>query len=208
MLKVLGRTSSINVRKVLWACMELEMPFEHDPDWGISDRSTKSPEFLAFNPNAQIPVLVADDFVLWESNSILRYLANSHGASPLYPSSAQARARVDQWLDWQAAELNPTWVYVFHSLVRHNPNFQDPALLRQGQARWAAAMAILDGQLTRTGAYVAGTGFTLADIAMGLSINRWYQTPFLRPAFAAVDAYRRRLAEREGYARYCGEGQP
>ncbi|WP_426153363.1 glutathione S-transferase family protein [Pseudomonas sp. DC3000-4b1] len=208
MRKLLGRTSSINVRKVLWACMELDLPFEHDPDWGLGYRSPKSPQFLALNPNAQIPVLVEGDFVLWESNSIIRYLANSQGASLLYPQPAEARARVDQWLDWQAAELNPSWSYVFHSRVRKNPGFQDPDLLREGEARWAATMAVLDGQLARTGAYVCGADFTLADIAIGLSVNRWFQTPFEHPALPAVEAYLQRLAEREGYARYCGEGQP
>ncbi|MBF7144202.1 MULTISPECIES: glutathione S-transferase family protein [Pseudomonas] len=208
MRKILGRSSSINVRKVLWACTELRLPFEHDSDWGLGFRSPKASEFLALNPNAQIPVLVENDFVLWESNSILRYLANGPGQGMLYPQEPRTRARVDQWLDWQAAELNPSWSYVFHSIVRNNPDYQDPDLLRQGQARWAGTMAILDRQLTETGAFVTGKHFTLADIAIGLSVNRWLQTPFERPAFSAVSAYQDRLNQREGYVRYSGEGQP
>src|SRR6195952_5903431 len=119
MLKVFGRTSSINVRKVLWACHELGLSPAREEDWGAGFRSPSAPEFLAMNPNAQIPVLLDGDFVLWESNSIVRYLANAYGATTcqgsteggqlLYPLAPRERARVDQWLDWQAAELNPSW---------------------------------------------------------------------------------------------------
>lgn len=208
MLKVLGRTSSINVRKVLWACTELGLPVEREEDWGLGFRSPALPEFRAFNPNAQIPVLIDGDFVLWESNSILRYLANAYAGDALYPSSPHERARADQWLDWQAAELNPSWGYVFHSRVRKNPDYQDPAALRQGEQRWAATMGILEQQLAQTGAFVTGDRFSLADIVIGLSVNRWFGTPFERPVLPAVEAYHVRLAEREGFQLFGGPSLP
>jgi len=208
MLKVLGRTSSINVRKVLWASTELGLPVEREEDWGLGLRSPTLPEYRALNPNAQIPVLIDGDFVLWESNSIVRYLANAYGGEGLYPAAPRERARVDQWLDWQAAELNPSWGYVFHSRVRKNPDFQDPAALRHGEQRWAATMDILDQQLARTGAFVSGDRFSLADIVIGLSVNRWFGTSFERPALPAVEAYHARLAEREGFRLFCGPSQP
>lgn len=208
MLKILGRTSSINVRKALWACTELGLAPAREEDWGVGFRSPKVPEFLALNPNAQIPVLLDDGFVLWESNSILRYLANAYGGEWLYPQGARERARVDQWLDWQAAELNPSWGYTFHSLVRNNPDYQDPAALAEGKQRWIATMGILDQQLERTGAFVSGEAFSLADIAIGLSVNRWFGTPFDRPALPAVNAYAARLAQREGYRLFCGPAMP
>ncbi len=101
MLKILGRTSSINVRKVLWLCAELDIPYEHEV-WGDENKSLHSPEFLALNPNAMIPVIIEDDFVMWESNAILRYLATSYGGEWLYPENPRARAPIDQWTDWQA----------------------------------------------------------------------------------------------------------
>ncbi|WP_263261739.1 glutathione S-transferase family protein [Pseudomonas sp. RIT-PI-S] len=208
MLKVLGRTSSINVRKVLWACTELQLPTTREEDWGAGFRSPTAPEFLALNPNAQIPVLIDKDFVLWESNSIVRYLANAYGGERLYPQAARERARVDQWLDWQASELNPSWGYVFHSLVRKNPAYQDATALREGQQRWCAAMAILEQQLQRTGGFVSGEQFSLADIVIGLSVNRWFGTPFERPDLPAVNAYYARLAERESFFLFCGAQQP
>ena len=96
-LRVLGRTSSINVRKVLWTCAELDLHFEHVVD---------DPGLLAMNPNRLVPVIRDGDFVLWESNSICRYLARKSPHTALYPEDAQARALVEQWMDWQATELN------------------------------------------------------------------------------------------------------
>lgn len=208
MLKLLGRTSSINVRKVLWACQELRLPLKREKDWGLGFRSPQAPAFMALNPNAQIPVLIDDDFVLWESNSILRYLANAYGGEALYPASALQRAPVDQWMDWQAVELNPAWSYVFHSRVRRHPDFQDPTALLKGQARWAAAMGILEHQLCKTQAFVAGEHFSLADIVIGLSVNRWFGTPFEHPHFPAVEDYYRLLGGREGFKLYGGPDEP
>ena len=105
MLRILGKASSINVRKVLWACAELDLPFERE-EWGSGFQSTRSAEFLALNPNAMVPVIRDGDFTLWESNSIIRYLATGYGDGSLYPAEARARARVDQWMDWQSSDLN------------------------------------------------------------------------------------------------------
>ena len=109
MRRILGKASSINVRKVAWTCAELGLAFERE-DWGSGFRSTDDPAFIALNPNALVPILIDGDFVLWESNSIIRYLANQYG-SWLYPASPRARARVDQWMDWQATDLNRSWTY-------------------------------------------------------------------------------------------------
>jgi len=79
MLRVLGRVSSINVRKVLWTCDEIGLPFERE-DWGLGFRSAQSPEFLALNPNGLVPVIVDEGFVLWESNTICRYLPGATAA--------------------------------------------------------------------------------------------------------------------------------
>jgi len=108
MLQILGKTSSINVRKVLWTCAELGLSFEQE-DWGFGFRPTDTAEFRALNPNAMVPVIVDGDFVLWESNSIIRYLAGRYHGDALYPTDPCERARCDQWIDWQASELNRSW---------------------------------------------------------------------------------------------------
>ena len=207
MIRIMGRASSINVRKVLWACAEMEIPFERE-DWGTGFKSTRTPEFLALNPNAMVPVIQDGDFILWESNSILRYLAARYNASSLYPHEARARARVDQWIDWQASDLNKSWSYAFMSLVRHSPEHQDSLALATACNEWSRHIEILNRQLASTGAYVAGNEFSLADIPIGLSVNRWFETPLAHPDFPAVSDYYERLSHRPGYLLHGRNGTP
>jgi glutathione S-transferase len=207
MLRILGKASSINVRKVLWTCAELQIPFERE-DWGSGFRSTHDAQFLALNPCAMVPVIQDGDFTLWESNTIIRYLVSRYDGSHLYSTDAQTRARIDQWIDWQASELNRSWSYAFLSLVRQSPEHQDSAALAVGIEQWSKNMAILDRQLEKTGAYVSGEQFSLADIPIGLSVNRWFETPLAHPDFAAVKAYYERLSLRPGYLLHGRNGTP
>jgi glutathione S-transferase len=207
MLKILGKPTSINVRKVLWLCAELDLDYALEP-WGSGFRPTNDPEFLALNPNALVPVIVDGDFVLWESNTICRYLAARAGRPDLLPADARSRARVEQWMDWQATELNDAWRYAFMGLVRKSPAHADPAAIAASVENWNRRMGILDAQLARTGAYAAGEVFTLADIVLGLSTHRWFMTPIERPALAAVAAYYERLSVRPGFMRHGRNGVP
>ena len=210
MLKVLGRHSSINVRKVLWTCDEIGLPFARE-DWGIGFASTQSPAFLAKNPNALVPVIDDDGFVLWESNTICRYLATQHGRIDLLPVDAQARARVEQWMDWQAGELNNAWRYAFMALVRKSAAHTDATALQASRHNWNRHMQILEAQLAHTGAWVVGPVFTLADIVLGLSVHRWAMTPFgadQRPALPAVAAYLERLRQRSGFVQHAAKDTP
>jgi glutathione S-transferase len=207
MLQLLGKSSSINVRKVLWTCAEMNLAHEQEP-WGSGFRSTDTAEFLALNPNATVPVIRDDGFVLWESNTICRYLATKHGRSDLLPVAATDRARVEQWMDWQATELNNAWRYAFMALVRLSPNHTDAQATAASVRHWNHHMTLLDHQLRKTGAFVTGPVFTLADIVLGLSVNRWLMTPMQRPPLAAVAAYDERLRERPGYLAHGGNGTP
>ena len=209
MLQLLGRAASINVRKVLWLCAELDLSCEHQP-WGSGSLSTQDPQFLALNPNGMVPVIRDGSFVLWESNAICRYLA-AREQSPLLPQALQARAHVEQWMDWQATELNNAWRYAFMGLVRQSPQHADPAAVSAGVANWNRHMALLDGQLQQTGAYATGSQFTLADIVLGLATHRWFMTPlepFGRPALPAVAAYYERLTDRAGFREHGRNGVP
>lgn len=207
MLRILGKASSINVRKVLWTCAELDIPFERE-DWGSGFRSTHTPEFLALNPNAMIPVIQDGDITLWESNSIIRYLANRYNGDRLYPAEAKAKAAIDQWIDWQASDLNRSWSYAFISLVRQSPQHQDRHALAAACSEWTRHMEILDKQLASTGAYVGGKEFSLADIPIGLSVNRWFETPLAHKDLPAVHAYYERLSLRPGFLQYGRNGTP
>ena len=205
MLNILGKASSINVRKVLWACAELRLPFKRE-DWGSGFRSTAEPGFLALNPNAMVPVIQDGDFVLWESNTIIRYLASQYGGHALYPAAPKPRARVDQWMDWQATDLNRSWSYAFMALARQSAAHRDAAAIEASCQAWTHCMGILEQRLSQTGAYVAGEAFSLADIPVGLSVNRWFLTPFDKPELPAVAAYYDRLAGREGYRQHGRNG--
>ena len=207
MLQVLGRPNSINVRKVLWLCAELDLPYEHTP-WGVPELPLKSPEYVALNPNALVPVICDGDFVLWESNTICRYLAAKHNRADLLPTEPTARARVEQWMDWMATELNNSWRYAFMALVRKNGDYTDPRAIEASIANWNRHMSLLEAQLQRTGAYAAGSTFTLADITVGLAMHRWFMTPMQRPELQAVQAYYERLSERPGYRAHGRNGVP
>lgn len=195
-MRILGKISSINVRKVVWTCAELGIAYERE-DWGKGFASTHTPEFLALNPNAQVPVVFTEDGVLWESNTICRYLTARAGRADLLPAEPWARAQVERWMDWQATDLNMSWRYVFPALARSDPPDPDPVQIAETTAKWNAAMAILEGRLAETGAYAAGEAFSLADILLGLSANRWRRTPLpTRPDLPAVAAYLARLEQR------------
>ena len=205
MLKVLGRVTSINVRKVLWALDELGLGYERE-DWGLPLRDPKVPEFLALNPNAQVPVMIEGEFVLWESNAILIYLAEREGQ--LLPEQLELRALALQWLGWQASELNPPWGYAVNALIRKTPGYDDPARIADSMARWSAKMEILEGALAGASTGYIGAGFSIADIALGLSVHRWMSIPLEKKEFPAVAEYYERLMSREAGARWMGPETP
>jgi glutathione S-transferase len=205
MLRILGRVSSINVRKVLWTLDEIGIPYVRE-DWGTGFRSTKEVEFQALNPKSLVPVVIDGDLVLTESNTIIRYLANKHGRIDLHPADLARRAHVEEWMDWQASDLNTTWRYAVLALVRKNPAFADPAMIEASFVEWHAKMLLLEARLAQCPAYICGEAFTLADIVMGLAINRWARLPRALPALPAVAAYQARLLARATAQRYIGEG--
>jgi glutathione S-transferase len=206
MLRILGRVTSINARKVLWAADEMGLDYEHEA-WGKPVRDPNVAEFLAMNPNGQVPVIIDDGFVLWESNAIMRYLAEKTG-SDLLPAAARERGLVDQWLTWQATELNLAWSYVGRARLRNFPPSPDPARIAESIAAWTRAMQILEGQLETAGGYVANGRFSLADIAIGLSTHRWNSVAFDKPKLPAVDAHYAAMQSRPAGAPYLGATTP
>lgn len=204
MLKVLGRITSINVRKVLWALDELGLAYERE-DWGLPIRDPNVPQFLALNPNGQIPVLIEGDFVLWESNAILIYLAEREGQ--LLPDQLEQRALTLQWLGWQAAELNPSWSYAVQALIRRTPGYDDASKIADSIRRWGEKMAILEGHMAGR-AFVAGNAFSIADIALGLSVHRWMSIPLDKQSFPEIEHYYQRLMSREAGACWMGPETP
>ncbi len=207
MIRILGKASSINVRKVLWACEEIGVGYTRE-DWGSGFRDTRIPEFLTLNPNGLVPVVIVDGLVLWESNTILRYLASAYRRVDLLPAEPAGRAEVEKWMDWQATEFNNSWRYAFQALIRKNPAFRDEGELRISVSEWSRHVAILDQVLQRH-VYVAGDSLTLADIPIGLSVNRWFAAPIVgRADFRAVSEYFERLSTKPAFLLHGRNGLP
>lgn len=198
-LRILGRKQSINVRKVLWTCAELDLAFEH---------VETDAELLACNPNALVPVIRDGDFTLWESNSICRYLAARQPHRTLLPEEPRERARVEQWMDWQATELNGAWRYAFYALVRGRPAHADVSAIAASVESWNRCMRILDAHFAHGGQFVCGEHFTLADVVLGLSTHRWLLSPIDRPHLDAVHGYYQRLSVRPAFRAHVDAATP
>jgi glutathione S-transferase len=194
-LTIYGRTNSVNVQKVLWCLGEVAVPYERI-DAGLQHGRNDEPWYLALNPNGRVPLLVDGEFSLWESNSIVRYLAAKHAFGGLYPADAAERALAERWMDWQLSTLVGPVSAVFQNLVRTPPEARDVAAIERSTAAANRAMTILDAHLTRQ-PYVGGPAFTMGDIPVGAVAYRWLALPSVaRPAFAAVAAWQARLAAR------------
>jgi glutathione S-transferase len=198
-LRVLGRSASINVRKVLWTCSELDLPFEHV----ASDAA-----LLARNPNAMVPVIQDGEFVLWESNAICRYLAGKQPRSTLLPEDPRLRAQVEQWMDWQATELNNAWRYAFLALVRKHPDYTQAKDIADSLMSWHRHMKMLDDHFAHGGQFITGEFFTLADVVLGLSVHRWLLSPIERPPLDAVHGYYQRLSVRPAFRAHVDQNVP
>lgn len=208
MLRILGRTNSFNVRKVLWLCAELDIPYERE-DYGRGFRPTSTPEFLALNPVAQVPVVIDGELVMRESNAILRYLAAKHGATALLPDDPAARFRVEQWMDWVAYDLTHAMRGAFLGGQLEEAPWNNPWFVEQGRKDFTHCIALVEDDLRRSGGPHILGGFTLADIPLGLVVNRWFQVKgFDKPDFPAVAAYYETLSQRPGYRLHGRNGMP
>lgn len=200
MLRIWGRVNSVNVKKVLWAADELGLKHERI-DAGMQYGVTKTPEYLKMNPNALVPTIEDDGFVLWESNTIVRYLCAKHGMGGLCPADLRARADAERWMDW-AFTFQGAMRNVFWGLIRTPPEKRDAKAIEEGVARSAELLkGTLEASL-RSRPYVAGDAFTMGDIPIGCEVQRWMRVPIARPAFPAVEAWFERLRARPAFAKH------
>jgi glutathione S-transferase len=178
MLKIWGRISSINVQKVVACANELGLRYERI-DAGGKFGVVGTPEYGKLNPNRLVPTIEDDDFVLWESNAIVRYLARKHGAGTLWPADLRVCADADRWMEWQSTTANPALFGAFWNLIRTEPDKRDQAAIDASIAKSEAAMAILDAQLAdRT--WITGDAFTMGDIPIACTVHRWFGLPLER----------------------------
>jgi len=197
-LKIWGFTASSNVQKVMWAADEMGVPWER-VDIGGRAGGNRKPDYLALNPNGLVPTIEDDGLVLWESNTILRYLASKHGK--LAPKDPAKRADIERWMDWQLSLLVPAMAPLFRGWTRTPPAERDPAALEKHRQAAVPHWTVLDQQLAGR-QWVGGGEFTIGDIPPGVWIHRWYLMPIERPDLPHLRAWYERLLARPAYRKH------
>ena len=208
-MQVYGRRNSINVQKVLWCLAELG--FEEGREFSRIDAGLEygvidTPEYRARNPNGLVPTLVDGESVLWESNTIVRYLAAKYGAQTLLPSEPAARADVERWMDWQLGTLWATLRVTFLGLTRVPEAQRDYDAIKRSYREATRLLGIVDAILEKHD-YLAQDRFTVADIGVGLAAHRWVQLAERFPdtlgapqALPSVDRWLRAIKARPAFS--------
>ncbi len=200
-IKVWGRNTSSNVQKVMWAIGEIGLAHQRI-DIGGPFGKNNEPGYLAMNPNGLVPTLEEEDgFLLWESNTIVRYLAAKHKAAVLEPSDLRQRALASKWMDWQLSVAGPAIFGLFWGLVRTPPEKRDHAAIEDSKKKTTAAMTIMDQQLAKT-AYLAGDNFSYGDIPVGIIAYRYRQLAPQRPALPHFERWYATISARKPFKDY------
>lgn len=180
MLELLGRATSGNVQKVLFLLEEIQLPYARQDYGRIFENTTTTPEYKAMNPTQKVPTLVDGALSVWESHTILRYLAAKRGATSLYPADLAARTQVERWMDWSLASLNAAYLGGFRD-AKKSVQERAPDTVKN----LVAELSLIDAQLGKN-AWIAGNAFTLADICMGPIVRRCVAFPFDLPAMPNI----------------------
>ncbi len=187
MLKIWGRISSINVKKVVWTAQELGLDFQRTEAGGLFG-IVKTLDYIALNPNSLVPVIEDGDYALWESNVIVRYLCAKHAPDTLYPQALRERFDAERWMDWQQTTFNPASRPGFWQLIRTPPEQRNAALIAESNAAVESLMATLDAHLA-TREFMLGAHFSMADIPLACEVHRWFALPQTRQSRPHVERW-------------------
>ena len=199
MLKIWGRTNSVNVKKALWAAEELGLKYERI-DAGLQFGVNDTPDYRRMNPTGLVPTIDDDGFVLWESHAIVRYLAAKHAPGTIWPTDLRMRADAERWMDWTHTFSREFQRPLFWPLVRVAPEKRDAAAIAEARKKCAALLAIPESVLSRQ-RYLAGNQFTMGDIPLGCHVQLWMRLPIERPDTPGLRAWFERLSERPAFRR-------
>ncbi len=203
MIKVWGRNTSSNVQKVMWAIGEIGLPHERIDIGGAFGKNHEA-EYLAKNPNGLVPTLEEDDgFLLWESNTIVRYLAAKHKSAVLEPADLRARALASKWMDWQLSVAGPAITPVFWGLIRTAAEKRNHAEIEEGKKKTTMAMSMMDEQLGKT-AYLAGDAFSYGDIPVAIMAYRYRQLVPDRPPLRNFERWYAAISSRQAFKDQVG----
>ena len=198
MIKVWGRVNSVNVKKALWCIDELGLPYER-VDAGLQFGVVNTPEYRKMNPMGLVPTISDDGFVVWESHTIVRYLADKYGKGVLRPMELEPRTIANQWMDWaftfQASVRDAFW-----NLIRTPAEKRDAKAIEASRVKSGQLAAILDAALEDR-LYLAGT-FSMGDIPVGAEVQRWIRLPIERPKLPHLEAWFERLCARPAFKKH------
>ncbi|HWD60780.1 MAG TPA: glutathione S-transferase family protein [Stellaceae bacterium] len=198
MLKIWGRTTSSNVQKVLWTCAELGIAYDR-VDHGGPFGGNRDPEYLKLNPNGLVPTVIDGDLVMWESNTVCRYLCTTHpNGERLYPKDPAARTHVERWMDWQLSVVGGPMGALLQGLIRSTPETRDVAAIEAARRRAITAWEIVDDALAGQ-PYLGGQTLSLAEMTLGTHIYRWFNYAIERPDMKNLRAWYDRCAARPGF---------
>lgn len=201
MLKIWGRTNSINVQKVLWCCGELDLQYERI-DAGMHFGVNNTPEYKAMNPNGLVPTIDDEGFILWESHAIVRYLSRKHGQGTLWPDDPQAAADADRWMEWYSTSINQHVRPIFWNLIRTAPEKRNLQEVEEHRQQLGSLLAMADQRLADRD-YLAGANFSMGDIPLGVACYRWFNLPIERPALSNLAHWFTRVSQRPAFHKHC-----
>jgi glutathione S-transferase len=193
-IKLLGRATSANVQKVLFLLEELRIPYSRE-DYGRQFGNTLTDAYRTLNPNAKVPTLIEGDVVIWESNTILRYLADLH-APALHGSTPAERTQVERWMDWVLASVNAPFLAVFRD-AKNAPESRAADFASQSKTL-VDQLKILDSHLADR-EWVAFNRLTLAELSLGPIMNRCLAFPIERPALPALEKWQATIEARPAF---------
>ena len=199
-IKIWGRNDSSNVQKVLWCCGELGIDFER-VDLGGKFGGNKEKPYLDINPNGLVPTIEDGGLILWESNTIVRYLTEKYGGGKVLDATPEGRAQASRWMDWQLTTLGPAIVPLFWGYVRTPAEKRDAAALKAALEKSSAAWKIVDDRLAKN-EYLAGKNFTIGDIPLGVWAYSWFNLPIERPRLDHLSRWYADLEKRPAYQKY------
>ena len=202
MIIVWGRRNSANVQKVMWLIGELNLSYRRHP-FGGSFEALDTKEYKNLNPNCTIPVITDGDLLLWQSNVIVRYLAQKYSEGELWPNEIQIRALADQWMEWQQTVAGLDSFIVFHGLIKTPPEKQNRAVIEAAAKRLGQTYQILDQHLCSNN-FVAGKNFSMGDIPLGVNLNRYYNLNIERPELPNVKKWFDRIQQKPAFQKHVG----
>jgi glutathione S-transferase len=198
-LRLLGRATSGTVQKPMWLLAELGIDYERI-DVGGEFGGNDTPEYRAMNPNGRVPVLEDGDTIIWESNTVVRYIAARYGTPRFWSDDPAKRAAAEMWMDWALSTLQPQVTGLFHAAVRTPEKERDPALIAERTEGSVKVLQILDGHLEKNDwDWVAGNELSIGDIPIGTQLFRYFDRDNERPPMPRLEAYYARMCERPAY---------